>query len=129
VQLARQPWYNHEEPHTSLETDILYKNYRFMKHSVIFSPMASLCSSNISRLPIAKEFNTNLNEGIIGKYMYEKHGQISAIIKNYYGKNIIEHIGEWFVGKRLVPGDDGYERFSHYDPNVKYYSKDGRKYP
>ena len=128
VQLARQAWYNHEEEHKLLEDDHVYKNFRYMKVSVIFSPMASLCSAEIAKFPIAEEYKSNLNEGLIGQYMYQKHGRVSAIVKNFNGGPIINHIGEWFTGKRLVPGDDGYEKFSHYDPNQKYYSRDGREY-
>lgn len=129
VQLSRQAWYNHETDPKPLDSDFIYKNYRYTKNSVIFSPMASLCSANVAKFPIVKEYGSNLNEGLIGKYMYDKYNKVSASLKNYHGRHIIEHLGEWFVGQRLVPGDEGYERFAHYDPNQKYYSRDGRQYP
>jgi|688.fasta_scaffold65816_6 hypothetical protein len=127
LQLSKNAWYFHETDHAAQDEDIVYKNFRYMKCSTIFSPMASICSKSVAHLPITDEYNSNLNEGIIGQYFYNR-GQVSAIVKNYHGKNIVEHIGEWFTGKRLIPGDNGYDQFSHYDPNQKYYSRDGKIY-
>lgn len=129
VQLARQSWYHFEKDPSASAADYLYKNYRYIKGSLIFSPMASLCPAEIVTYPITKEYGCTLNEGIIGRYMYEKLNKVSINVRNYYGKHIIEHIGEWFVGKRVLPNEPSYELFSHYDPNLKYYSRDGKAFP
>jgi hypothetical protein len=128
VQLARQAWYFDEKDPEPQETDIIYKNFRYMKNSVLFSPMASLCPAKVAKVPYEKYIDFNLNEGIIGKILYDEHQMVSANVKNYYGKNIIRHIGDYFVGKRVLPGEPGYENFGKYDPNVKYNSKDGSLY-
>lgn len=129
VQLARQAWYSHEEDPKASSTDFIYKNYRYIKGSLIFSPMASLCPISVARLPIAQEQGCNLNEGIIGQYMFERLNKVSYNVRNYYGGPIINHIGEWFVGRRVLPTEPSYEMFAHYDPNLKYYSRDGRSFP
>jgi hypothetical protein len=76
-------------------------------------------------VPYEKYIDFNLNEGIIGKILYEEYQMVSANVKNYNGKNIIRHIGDYFVGKRVLPGEPGYETFGKYNPDIKYNSKDG----
>lgn len=128
IQLARQAWYSHETDPEALETDMLYKNFRYNKNSFIFSPMASLYPIDITRIDYRKFYDFNLNEGLIGKVLYENFGLMSANVKNFYGKNIINHIGEWFVGKRVLPNEPGYQQFEKYDPDKKYHSKNGAEY-
>lgn len=128
VKLARQPWYQHETEPMPLDNDVIYKNYRYQRDSVIFSPMASICPASILNIPYRDYYNFNLNEGMLGQILYDHYGMSSAEVKNFYGKNIIRHIGDWFVGKRVLPGEPGYDNFKHYDPDVKYNSKNGRTY-
>lgn len=128
VQLARQAWYHNEKDPEYSNDDLVYKNFRFQRNSFIFSPMASLCPARLLQIPYKNFYNHNLNEGLIGKVLGEHYGMLSANVKNYYGKNIIRHIGDWFVGKRVLPNEPGYEQFGHFDPNVKYNSKDGSLY-
>lgn len=128
VTLSRQAWYNNETDPEPSDNDILYKNFRYQKNSVIFSPMASLYNHKITKIDFARFYNHNINEGLIGKALHENFGMVSANVKNFHGRKIINHIGEWFTGKRLLPGEPGFELYGHYDPNKKYYSKDGRDY-
>lgn len=128
VQLARQAWYSNETDPKKEPTDTIYKNYRYTKQSAIFSPMASLYSIDKTRVDYSAHYNFNLNEGLVGKVLFEQHGLLSANVKNYHGKNIIEHIGNWFVGKRVLPGEPNYEQFAKYNPDIKYNSKDGSEY-
>lgn len=128
VQLARQPWYHFETEPTALDNDIIYKNFRYQKNSCIFSPMASLCRFSTSQIPYRETYDFNLNEGMIGKVLTDQYNMLSANVKNYYGKNIVRHIGDWFVGKRVLPGEPGYEQFKIYDPDIKYNSRDGKLY-
>ncbi len=128
VQLSRQAWYFHEKNPDFSYDDYVFKNFRYSKNSVIFSPMASLYHHDIVKMDLPKLLGCNPNEGIIGKTLYENHGLVSANLKNYYGKHVINHIGEWFVGKRVLPNEPGYEAFSRFDPLKKYNSRDGSPY-
>jgi hypothetical protein len=128
VQLARQAWYHDEKDPTASDTDTIYKNFRYVKGSTIFSPMASLYSLDVTKIPYRESYDFNLNEGLVGKVLAEKYSRYSANVRNFYGKHIIKHIGEWFVGKRVLPGEPNHELFAHYDPDKKYYSTDGRPY-
>lgn len=128
IQLARQAWYFTESDPSADTSDIVYKNFRYDKNRVIFSPMASLYSIKIPRLDFKKFYNYNLNEGMIGKVLYDEFGLTSCNVRNRLGKQLINHIGEYFVGKRVLPGEPGYEMFEKYDPNKKYFSRDGSEY-
>jgi len=128
MQLARQAWYFHEQDPKREEDDIVYKNFRYRKGSVIFSPMACLYSNEITKLNFRSQYDFNPNEGMIGKYLYDNHQRISANVKNFHGKNLINHIGEYFVGKRVLPNEPSYDMFAHYDPNKKYQSRTGAPY-
>lgn len=128
VKLARQAWYDHETDPVSSKDDQIYKNFRFQRNSYIFSPMASLCPARILNIPYKQFYNHNLNEGLIGQILGTHYGMLSATVSNFYGKNIIKHIGDWFVGKRVLPNEPGYEQFGHFDPDVKYNSKNGAEY-
>jgi len=128
VQLARQAWYYNETDHTAEDTDIIYKNYRYTKRSAIFSPMASLYSIDKTKIDYKSHHDFNLNEGLIGQVLLNTQNLLSATVKNFYGKNIIRHIGNWFVGKRVLPGEPNYEQFEKYNPDIKYNSKDGSLY-
>lgn len=125
VRLARQAWYHYEQDPEPYASDLIYKNFRYTKSSTIFSPMASLYKHSLTSLPIKENTGCNLNEGLIGQVLYNNFKMLTGEIKNYYGKNIIEHIGEWFVGKRVLPNEPNYHLFSKYDPDIKYNSKTG----
>lgn len=127
TRLTRQAWYHSEQDPTSLETDFVYKNFRYAKSSLIFSPMASLYSHTLTKIPYRQIHNINLNEGMLGNILYRQFGMITGEIKNSQGKNIVEHIGEWFVGKRVIQGEPGYENFSRYNPDIKYSSRTGEQ--
>jgi hypothetical protein len=128
VQLARQAWYGHETDPIADRSDHIYKNFRYTKNSLIFSPMASLYSLDRVKVDYRKFYDFNLNEGLVGKVLHEQYGMVSANIRNYYGRKLINHIGEWFVGKRVLPNEPNYDQFAHYDPDKKYHSRDGRDY-
>lgn len=128
VQLARQAWYHHETDPTALPDDIIYKNFRYRKGSTIFSPMATLYPLSITKIPFQDYININLNEGMIGKILHDFYGKVSANVKNFHGKNIIEHIGEWSIGKRVIPGDPGFDKWGHIPTDSKHSSRYGSPY-
>jgi hypothetical protein len=46
-----------------------------------------------------------------------------------FAYNLINHIGEYFVGKRVLSNEPGYDQFARYDPLKKYNSKSGADWP
>lgn len=128
VQLARQAWYYNETDPVASTSDYLYKNFRYVLESTIFSPMASLYPLSRTRVNYRDFYDFNLNEGLVGKVLLEQHQMLSANVRNFYGKQLINHIGDWFVGKRVLPGEPNYEQFAKYDPDKKYNSRDGSDY-
>lgn len=135
VVLKRQKWYPNEEESRALPNDWTYLNYRYERGSLIFSPMASLYSTERVRFSYSNWYkqhypNTNfseinLNEGMVGKALAEGYGLVSGHLKASTGANLVNHIGEYFVGKRVLPNEPSYEQFAQYDPDKKYDSKTG----
>ena len=123
--LTRQKWYHHETDPKAEPTDKIWNGYRVEFRSEVFSPMMSLYPHYLTREGIKEHYGINLNEGMIMQYLREK-GHTCAYIKNPEGKNMITHIGDWFHGKRLLPGEPGYEKFGHYHPDKFYCSKTGK---
>lgn len=127
--LLRGAWYSTESEPVAEPDDIIYKNFRYTKNSCIFSPMASLYRHELVKIPYRQYHNYSLNEGMIGSILYNHYNLISANVKNSQGNAYIKHIGEWFTGKRILPGEPSYENFSKFDPNKKYNSRNGAEYP
>jgi hypothetical protein len=71
---------------------------------------------------------TNINEAIIGKALIEGFGLSAMHLKGRNGQHLIEHIGDYTYGKKVLPHEPGYEGFARYDPNVKYVSRTGQLY-
>jgi hypothetical protein len=139
VTLKRQPWYFHETESVALESDGIFKDFRYEKGGVLFSPIASLYPIDRVRFDYNQWYKNNhpvepilhnakYNEGYIGKALLNNFGMVNALIKNKAGNNLINHIGEWFVGQRVLKTDPGYEIFAHYDPETRYYSTTGDLY-
>lgn len=126
--LAREAWYFNEENPKLDKDDLIYKNFRFSKNSVIFSPLASLYNHKLTKIHYRQYHNFNLNEGLIGKVLYDHFNLLSANVKNYYGNALVKHIGEWFTGKRILPDEPHYEQFARFDPDKKYNSRNGNEY-
>ncbi len=135
VVLKRQPWYPHEVPSKQLPDDIALKHFRgeFSAAKYYFTPIASLYSIDRVRFdykawyrehyPDEPMYQTaNINEALIGKALLEGFGLQSLHLKTWLGRHIIEHIGEWSWGQRLLPGEPGYEAFEKMDPEKKYWS-------
>jgi glycosyltransferase involved in cell wall biosynthesis/GT2 family glycosyltransferase len=123
--LTRQKWYFHEEETQPRDDDEVLSGYRIEKRDFVFSPMMSLYRNSLTREGIKEKVGFNLNEGMIMQYLRGK-GQKCAYIKTHEGHNMITHIGDWFHGKRVLPGEPNYEKFSHYDPDKFYCSKTGK---
>lgn len=138
VVLKRQPWYPNEVESTALDSDVLFKNFRVEKSSAIFSPMASLYSIDKVRFPYSQWYKENypydnyhtinFNEGMIGKALLEHTNLVSGHVKNQHGNNMINHIGNYFVGQRVLPHEPHYEQFACFNPEIKYNSRNGQEY-
>ena len=128
IQLARQAWYYTESDPTATANDKIFKNFRYDKNRLIFTPMASLYPADRTRVDYRQFYNYNMNEGLVGKVLYDHYGMTACNVRNFHGKQLINHIGDWFVGKRVLPGEPNYSEFARYDPDKKYNSKDGAEY-
>jgi len=138
VVLKRQKWYFNESETGPLDSDWFFNEYRYERRSVIFSPMASLYSGRILHFPYSKWYaehypehnyhRINFNEGMIGKALWEEYKLVSGHLKTSTGQNLVNHIGEYFVGQRVLPDEPHYEQFAKYDPTKKYDSKSGAPY-
>jgi hypothetical protein len=141
VVLKRQPWYFHEKPSEALFDDTLCAGFRgeLTNACVFFTPITSLYPAERAhfdhrawyreRYPGNETLcNTNPNEGILGKAFLEGFGLRSMHLKGAAGQNLIEHIGEYTIGKKLLPHEAGYEAFKDLDPAKKYWSGSGQPY-
>lgn len=127
VVLQRQEWYHFETPPELLETDIPWNDgqYYYNKNEKVFSIIFSLYRKDITNYPFREYWNFNLNEGMIMVYLNQFEQMYSANLKNNNGKNLILHIGEESIGKRVLKNEPNYELFAHIDPNKPYCSKTG----
>jgi hypothetical protein len=141
VVLKRQPWYAHETASAALDSDTEFRDFRgeFTDAACFFTPISSLYPIARTRVdyrawyrdnyPNEPALHTvNVNEAVIGKALLEGFGLRSMHLKDRCGGNIIRHIGEYTVGKKVLPGEPGYEGFACCDPCVKYWSGTNRPY-
>jgi hypothetical protein len=141
VVLKRQPWYAHEHSSQALFDDFICRSFRgeFSAAKYFFTPITSLYSMDRVRFdykdwyarayPDEPIFQyANINEAIIGKAMIEGLGLSSMHLKGSRGQNLIEHIGVYTIGKKLLPHEPGFEAFADLDPTVKYISGTNRPY-
>lgn len=127
VNLKRNPWYEHElnEP-LVYDDDNFFCGYRYNTKKDFFWTMASFYSSWITKEPITQEENCNLGEFPVMNYLSRKYNMEMAILKNYDGSSIIDHIGNYSKGKRVLENEPGWEKFKSFDPLKKYCSRTGR---
>ena len=136
VVLKRQPWYAHERSSEALDTDIVFDGLRgeFSPAQVYFTPIASLYSMDRVRFDYRAWYaehypqdevwqHTNVNEAMIGKALLEGFGLRSMHVKNKNGGNLIQHIGEYTHGRKLLPHEPGYWAFAGMDPETNYWSR------
>jgi len=139
IVLKRQAWYSNELPTQALADDIIVDIGRIeIMNQLVFSPMASLYSIDRVRFdysswyrenyPDTNLHSINFNEGMIGVALHGAQQLIPARLKNPAGHNLINHIGEYFSGRRVLPDEPGYQAFAGYDPDKKYNSRDGSEY-
>ena len=128
VCLTRQKWYDFEEETQAYETDITLGKYRGELSEAYFWSLASVFPRAIVDLPHAESVGEkNLSEYVVAKSL-QQLGMQTCKLKTEEGHNIVNHIGEYSIGKRAEPGDPRYEDFASYDPETKYSSKHGTKW-
>jgi hypothetical protein len=126
VNLKRNPWYDFElnKPAITWEDKFL-REYRYDVRDDYFWTMASLYPAWVTKEPVKEVEGCNLAEYPVMKYFREQHKMKMAILKNQDGSNLVEHIGVYSQGKRVLEDEPGWERFKWFDPNKKYDSKTG----
>jgi hypothetical protein len=132
IVLKRQIWY---EPPTS---DLIYKlengqlktfeesfNIDGKTHYItgnrkLFNANPCIYPYFITQL----EYGNTVQEHMILSHLLKKHPDMYGC---FYGKRLdsplTTHIGHFTQGKKVLPGEPGYERYKVYDPNKKYDAK------
>lgn len=132
VCLTRQKWYDFEEETQALETDIildksqlLSAEYRAELSDQYFWSLASFFPRAIADLPHRSLWGEkNLSEFVVAKSLRQLDMK-TCKLKSAEGNSLVNHIGEYSIGKRAEPGDPRYEDFAAYDPETKYSSRHG----
>lgn len=127
VQLKRNNWFPHEiEEPGPKDTDTIFENYRYETNCQYFWSLMSLYPAWVAKEPIKEETGSNPAEYVLGEYMRTKYNKCSALLKTSEGGIMVEHIGEYWQGKRVAEGEPGWDMFKGFDPNLKYVSKTGQ---
>lgn len=126
VVLKRNAWYEWEinQPETQ-ENDMFFENHRINPRSDFFWSMASLYPHWITKEPIVEKEGCNLGEYPIMEYVKKWYNMRTAVLKNWDGTNMIEHIGFYFKGRRITEGEPGWHKFGYIEPHKRYCSRTG----
>lgn len=125
VVLKRQPWYHYEKEDALESEKTQFNQYKYTKNHQVFSIIFSFYKKSISEYPIKDYWKFNLNECMIMSYLNFFPKLYSVTLESADGKNLIEHIGEESIGKRVLEGEPDYEQFAHIDPDRFYSSRTG----
>jgi len=127
VNLKRNSWYE-EEFNVPLidKNDKYFCGYRYNSYNDFFWTMASLYPTWITKEPIVQEEKCNLGEFPVMNYLNKKYNMEMAVLKNYDGTHMVNHIGEYSQGKRVLENEPGWDKFKSFDPSKKYCSRTGK---
>lgn len=126
IQLKRNNWYEHEvEEIGPKEDDVIFKNYRYEKATPYFWMLTSLYPAWIAKEPILEKTGYNPSESVVANYLMENYNLGAGLLKTKDGGIMVNHIGDYFQGKRVSEGEPGWDRFCSVDPNIKYCSRTG----
>lgn len=129
VNLKRNPWYKEEYSEPVLrDDDQQFGNWLYNYHTDYFWTMSSLYRADITRHvgAILSSQGCNLGEAPVMRYFRENYGQRMAVVKNLDGSPVVEHIGNYSQGRRVLPNEPGWEGFSYQDPDRRYDSRSGQ---
>lgn len=126
--LQRQEWYSYEKPSAREESDVSWNDGQYFigKNIITFPIIFSLYRKSMVDYPIREYWKFNLNEGMIMAYLQYFEEMYTGMLKNSNGKNIIEHIGEESIGKRVLQGEPHWERFAYMEADKFYTSREGK---
>jgi hypothetical protein len=126
IQLKRNNWYDHEtEEIGPKDTDVIFKDYRYEKATPYFWMLMSLYPAWIAKEPILEETGFNPSESVIANYLLNKYNIGAGLLKTQEGGIMVNHIGEYFHGKRVMENEPGWEGFKYINPEIKYCSRTG----
>ncbi len=126
VQLKRNNWYDYETEEVGpKDSDVVFKNYRYEKATPYFWMLMSLYPAWIAKEPILQETGYNPSESVIANYLLQKYNIGAGLLKSENGGIMVNHIGEYFHGKRVAENEPGWEGFKFINPDIKYCSKTG----
>lgn len=126
VNLKRNPWYDFELEEPAIrDNDSFFLHYRYNLETDYFWTMCSLYPTWVTKEPIIEREKCNLAEYPVMKYFREVHGKSMAILKNMDGSNMVNHIGVYSQGKRVLENEPGWDKFKTFDPLKRYDSKTG----
>ena len=126
IQLKRNNWYDFEtEEIGPKDTDAIFKDYRYEKATPYFWMLMSLYPAWIAKEPILEETGFNPSESVIANYLLNKYNIGAGLLKTQEGGIMVNHIGEYFHGKRVAENEPGWEGFKYINPDIKYCSKTG----
>lgn len=129
IQLKRNNWYAHEvEDIGPKEDDVIFKNYRYEKATPYFWMLMSVYPAWIAKEPILEQTGFNPSESVIANYLLHKYNIGAGLLKTSEGGMMVNHIGEYFHGKRVSENEPGWDGFKYIDPNIKYNSRTGAHY-
>lgn len=126
VQFGRDVWYDHEEQ-PDPKKHKQHKQYKWEVGGEYFWMMSSICSMDVVNLDIKAKTGYDLAEGVIAWFMRTEFNKLSAIIRDHDYSPLIDHIGEYFQGRRISQkGDPGWDKMGTYQVGIKYCSKTGK---
>jgi hypothetical protein len=126
IQLKRNNWYDYETEEVGpKEDDVIFKDYRYEKATPYFWMLTSLYPAWIAREPILEKTGFNPSESVLANYLMENYNLGAGLLKTNDGGMMVNHIGDYFQGKRVSEGEPGWDRFCSVNPNVKYCSRTG----
>jgi hypothetical protein len=126
IQLKRNNWYGHETEEIGCkDDDVIFKNYRYEKATPYFWMLMSLYPAWIAKEPILEETGFNPSESVVAQYLQNKYNIGAGLLKTENGGMMVNHIGEYFHGKRVAENEPGWDGFKYIDPNIKYCSRTG----
>jgi hypothetical protein len=123
--LKRQVWFSGNDFITKIEDgsvgrQINYGDKKIVIHQRYFNANPCL----YPRWVIEEEYVNDPQEHTLVKELATKYpNKYSAIYGGRNDKPATRHIGDYTQGKKVIPGQPGYDMVKHYDPEKKYYSK------
>lgn len=126
VQLKRNNWYKHEtNPVGPRDTDWFFRGHRYEKDNPYFWMMTALYHGWIASEPILEVMGANPSESVLSNYLREHYGLGTALLKTNEGGIMVNHIGMYNRGIKVIPGEPGWEMFKNLDPTINYNSQNG----